>query len=123
MPCKQIDHHAVVARVEVLHDDEGHAVGRRQRVQKFPARVKAASRSADCDNRKLCRLAGRERLGYPARSPPLDNVLEASWHFAIFLEKQRSGGTYTKQYQNLRAIAIYFDSMRACGIIERKPTA
>ena len=97
MACKQIDHHAVVTRVEVLHDDEGHASDCRQRVQKLPTSVKAASRSADCDDRKLCRFAGRERLGYPARSPPLDGMLEASWHFAIFLEEQRSNVTSTKQ--------------------------
>jgi hypothetical protein len=59
---KQIDHHTVVARVEVLHDDEGHAVDGRQRVQKLPAGVKASSRRADRDNRKFRRLAGRERL-------------------------------------------------------------
>ena len=50
---QQIHHHAVVARVEVLHDDEGHAVDGRQRVQKLPARVKPSGRGADCDDRKL----------------------------------------------------------------------
>ena len=39
MTRKQIHHHAVVAGVEVLHDDEGHAVDRRQCIQKLPAGV------------------------------------------------------------------------------------
>ena len=56
MAREQIHHHAVVARVEVLHDDEGHAVVRRQRVQKLPAGVKAAGRGADRDDRKIRRL-------------------------------------------------------------------
>ena len=92
MTRQQIHHHAVVARIEVLHDDEGHAVDRRQRAEEFPARVEAAGRSADRDDRKPGRFARRERLGYPARSPPLDGVLEASWHFAIFLDERRPNG-------------------------------
>ena len=90
---KQIDHHAVVARVEMLHDDEGHAVDGRQRVQKLPAGVEASGRSADRDDRKILRLAGREGLRYPARSLPLDGMIEPSRHYEIFLEERRPGGT------------------------------
>ena len=89
---KQIDHHAVVARVEMLHDDEGHAVDGRQRVQKLPAGVEASGRSADGDDRKILRLAGREGLRYPARSLPLDGMIEPSRHYEIFLEERRPGG-------------------------------
>ena len=93
---KQIDHHAVVARVEMLHDDEGHAVDGRQRVQKLPAGVEASGRSADGDDRKILRLAGREGLRYPARSLPLDSMIEPSRHSEIFLEERRPGGTSRK---------------------------
>ena len=68
MARQQIHHHAVVARVEVLHDDEGHAVVRRKRVQKLPAGVKAAGRGADCDDRKIRASAGGERPLKPTRS-------------------------------------------------------
>ena len=88
---KQIDHHAVVARVEMLHDDEGRAVDGRQRVQKLPAGVEASGRSADGDDRKILRFAGREGLRYPARSLPLDIMIEPSRHYEIFLEKRRPG--------------------------------
>ena len=60
MARKQIHQHAIVARIEVLHDDEGHAVDRRQRVQKLPASVKAAGRGADRDDRESPRGCSAE---------------------------------------------------------------
>ena len=90
MARKQIHHHAVVARVQVLHDDEGHAVDRRQRVQKLPAGIEASGRGANRDDRKLRSLAGREGLRYPARSLPLDDMIEASRHSESFLDGRRS---------------------------------
>ena len=62
MACEQVDHHAVVVGIEMLHDDEGHAVDARQRVQKLPAGVEASGRSADRDDRKILDPAGREGL-------------------------------------------------------------
>src|ERR1700723_723591 len=89
MARQQIHHHAVVARVEVLHNDEGHAVDRRQRVQELPARVEAAGRGADRDDRKTGATADGGELGYPARSLRPNRMLEASRHSATFLEEQR----------------------------------
>ena len=96
MARKQIHHHAVVAGVQVLHDDEGHSVDRRQRVQKLPASIEASGRGADRDDRKLRGLAGREGLRYPARSLPLDDMMEASRHSESFLEGRRSNGASDK---------------------------
>src|SRR5579862_9758995 len=84
MACKQIDHHAVVARVEVLHDDESHAVGRRKGVQKLPASVQAASRGANRHDRKICMTTGGKGLPNPTR--PLRHRLmrTTSTHSASF---------------------------------------
>ena len=68
MARQQIHHHAVVARVEVLHNDEGHAVDRRKRVQEFPARVEAAGRGADRDDWKIATAARGERTLKPTWS-------------------------------------------------------
>ena len=112
MARQQIHHHAVVARVEVLHDNEGHAVGRRKRVQKLPAGVKPASRSADCDDRKIRAPAGGERPLKPTRSIRLSMMPMTSGHSAIFLEGRRSTGADNDQYQNSRSIANYFEEDR-----------
>ena len=109
MARQQINHHAIVARVEVLHDNEGHAVGRRKRVQKLPAGVKAASRSADCDDRKIRSRAGGERPLKPMRSIRLDMMRTTSKHSAIFLEGRGSTGAAMDQYQNSGSIANYFE--------------
>ena len=92
MARQQIHHHAVVARVEVLHDNESLAVGRRKRVQKLPAGVKPANRSADCDDRKIRAPAGGERPLKPTRSIRLSMMPMTSRHSAIFLEKRRRRG-------------------------------
>src|ERR1700677_1861356 len=89
MARQQIHHHAVVARVEVLHNDEGHAVDRRKRVQEFPARLEPASRGADRDDGKTGAAADGGGLGYPARPLRPNDMLEASRHSATFLEEQR----------------------------------
>ena len=92
MARQQIHHHAIVARVEVLHDDEGHAIVRRKRVQQLPAGVKTASRSANCDNRKIRAPAGGERPLKPTRSIRLGMMRMTSRHSVSFLEERRSGG-------------------------------
>ena len=97
MARKQIDHHAIVARVEVLHDDEGHAVGRRKRVQKLPAGVEASGRGADGDDRKLRAAARGDRALKPTRSSRLGLTRMSSRHSAIFLEQQRSNGRGKRQ--------------------------
>src|ERR1700729_3627985 len=89
MARQQIHHHAVVAWVEVLHYDEGHAVDRRKRVQELPAGVEAAGRGPDRDDRKTGATADGGELGYPARSLRPNRMLEASRHSATFLEEQR----------------------------------
>src|ERR1700733_6236766 len=117
MARQQIHHHAVVARVEVLHNDEGYAVDRRKRVQELPARVEAAGRGADRDDRKTGATAdGGE---YPARSPRPNHMLEASRHSATFLEEQRPterAKTNSRIRERLRTISTS-STLREC---ERK---
>ena len=58
-----------MGRVEVLHQDEGHAAIRRQRTQKFPAGIEATRRGADANNGEVTDLGRRAaRQGTPARS-------------------------------------------------------
>src|ERR1700728_580428 len=120
MARQQIHHHAVVARVEVLHNDEGHAVDRRQRVQELPARVEAAGRGADRDDRKTGATADGEELGYPARPLRPNRMLEASRHSTTFLEEQRPterAKTNSRIRERLRTISTS-STLREC---ERKP--
>src|SRR3984957_2395565 len=121
MARQQIHHHAVVARVEVLHNDEGHAVDRRKRVQELPARVEAAGRGADRDDRKTDATADGGELGYPARSLRPNRMLEASRHSATFLEEQRPkrAKTNSRIRERLRTISTS-STLRKC---ERKPRA
>ena len=93
MARQQIHHHAVVARVEVLHNDEGHAIDRRKRVQEFPARVEAAGRGADRDDWKIATAARGERTLKPTWSIRLVMTRMTSRHSATFLEEHRSMGT------------------------------
>src|ERR1700722_8603076 len=119
MARQQIRHHAVVARVEVLHNDEGHAVHRRKRVQELPARVEAAGRGADRDDRKTGATADGGELGYPARSLRPNRMLEASRHSATFLEEQRPterARTNSRIRKRLRTISTS-STLREC---ERK---
>src|SRR5271166_1398023 len=95
MAGKQVHHHAIVARVEVLHDDEGHAGGRRKRVQKLPAGVKAAGRGADRDDRKIRPTARGERPLKPTRSIRPGSMRMTSRHSAFFLDEHRSNGQET----------------------------
>jgi hypothetical protein len=74
----------------VLDDDEGHAIVRRKSVQELPASVKAASRSADCDDRKIRAPAGREWPLKPTRSIRLSMMRMTSRHSVSFLEERRS---------------------------------
>ena len=87
MARQQIHHHAVVARVEVLHDDEGHAIDRRKRVQEFAARVEAAGRGADRDDRKITTAAREERTLKPTWSIRLVLTRMTSRHSAIFSKR------------------------------------
>src|ERR1700730_5597808 len=122
MARQQIRHHAVVARVEVLHNDEGHAVDRRKRVQELPACVEAAGRGADRDDRKTGATANGGEFGYPARSLRPNRMLEASRHSATFLEEQRPTGrakTNSRIGGRLRTISTS-KTLREC---ERKPRA
>jgi hypothetical protein len=77
----------------VLYDDEGHAIMRGKSVQELPAGVKAASRSADCDDRKIRAPAGGERALKPTRSIRLSLMRMNSRHSVSFLEEHRCRGT------------------------------
>ena len=94
---EQIHHHAIVARVEVLDDDEGHAVGRRKRVQKLPASVKAAGRSANRHDRKIRAAAGGKRVLKPTRSIRLGKMRMTSRHSRFFSRSGRSKGAIAVQ--------------------------
>src|SRR6202142_2403713 len=122
MARQQIHHHAVVARVEVLHNDEGHAVDRRKRVQEFPARVQASSRGADRDDGKTGSAADGGWLGYPARPLRPNGMLEAFRHCATFLDEQRPterAKTNSRIRERLRTISTS-RTLREC---KRKPSA
>ncbi len=54
---QQLDHHAFVIRIEMLHQDEGHAASRRQGVEELPAGVEPAGRRADGDDGEAFGLA------------------------------------------------------------------
>jgi hypothetical protein len=89
----------------MLHDDEGHAIVRGECVQELPAGVKAARRSADCDDWKIRALAGGERPLKPTRSIRFGMMRTTSKHSAIFLEERCSYGAGKHQYQNSGSIA------------------
>ena len=101
MARQQIHHHAVVAGVEVLHNDEGHAVERWKRVQEFPARFEAAGRRADRDDWKITTAARGERTLKPTWSIRLVMLRMTSRHSAIFLEERRSMGTRKETHSRI----------------------
>ncbi len=55
---QQIDHHALVCRIEVLNDDKGHAAVRRQRSQELLASVETARGCPHRDDWKVARPPG-----------------------------------------------------------------
>ena len=65
---EQVHHHAFVGRVEVLHQDEGHAGIGRQRVDELPTGLKTTCRGANSDDREIrdAVSGGMRRLGRPA---------------------------------------------------------
>ena len=80
---KQTDHHAVVTRIQMLDDDEGHARACRQGVQQFFAGVEAAGRRADCNNRETCRGVVRDLPSNSTRSRRLGLMRTASRHSGV----------------------------------------
>ena len=65
---QQVHHHAFVGRIEMLDQDEGHAVAGRQRVHQLPAGIEAARRGADADDREIPGV-GRRRMHGRGASP------------------------------------------------------
>jgi hypothetical protein len=63
---QQVNHHAFVGRIEMLDQDEGHAVAGGQRANQLPAGIKTARRGSYADDRKVLRAARSQ--GAPARS-------------------------------------------------------
>ena len=78
MRAQQIHQQAVVARIEVLHNQERHTVIRRQRVQQFLAGFESASRGADCDDRKVRAVPRLERTSNPTRARLLGGLRTTS---------------------------------------------
>ena len=81
-----------MGRVEVLHQDEGHAVIGRQRTQKFPASIEATRRGADANNGEVTDLERRPACeGTLARSRGggCGLVQLAIRHFDLFLGRNR----------------------------------
>jgi hypothetical protein len=68
-----------VGRVEVLHQDEGHAGIGRQGAQEFPAGVKAARRGADADDDNVSGVPRRQGMS-GSRSGRFGRMLAAVGH-------------------------------------------
>jgi len=66
MSSQQLDHHALVRRIEMLDHDEGHAAVGRERVEEFLKRIEAAGRSADANHREVAILASGSAARHPA---------------------------------------------------------
>ena len=56
---QQVHHHAFVGRIEMLDEDEGHAVAGWQRAHELPAGIEAAGGGAYADDRKFLDLQRR----------------------------------------------------------------
>ena len=82
---------------------------RRKRVQKLPAGVKAASRGADCDDRKIRTRARGERPLKPMRSIRLDMMRTTSRAFCNFSRGAPLHRSGHGPYQNSGSIANYFE--------------
>ena len=61
---QQIHHHAFVGRIEMLDQDEGHAVARRQCVHKLPAGIEAARGGAYSDDGEFAGISRRATRGF-----------------------------------------------------------
>ena len=59
---QQVHHHAFVGRIEMLDQDEGHAVAGRQRAHELSAGIEAARRGTDPDDRELVRATAAGHL-------------------------------------------------------------
>ena len=64
---QQLRHHALVLRIEMLHEDESHAIVGWQSAKKLCAGLQAACRGAYADDRKVICPTGRltRRRGLP----------------------------------------------------------
>ena len=67
---QQVHHHAFVGRIEMLDQDEGHAVAGGQRVHKLPAGIEATRRGAYSDDREVRRPA-RGAAHWQGRARPI----------------------------------------------------
>ena len=95
---EQVDHHAGVARIEVLDEYEGHAVIGGQCVEQLPASVKAAGRGADRHNREIGLVAGGKGLAESTAAAPPFFVADDFQAFGPFFS---SSGTPTLRSTNL----------------------
>ena len=94
---EQVDHHAVVARVEVLDEDEGHAVIGGQRAEQLPAGVEAAGRGADRHDREIRRGCWRKGASESNAAAPPCFVADDFQAFGLFFS---SSGTPTGRSSN-----------------------
>ena len=60
MPSQQIDHHAGMGRIEMLDQNEGHAGAAREHGEQPAEGIKAASRSAEPDDREIISRTRRD---------------------------------------------------------------
>ena len=88
---QQIHHHAFMGRIEMLDEDEGHAVAGAQGPHELPAGIKATRRGAYSDDGKVPEAARRatRRQDTPARSRPgrFGLMRKAFWHSVVVLKK------------------------------------
>jgi hypothetical protein len=81
-----------MGRVEVLHQNEGHAVIGRQRTQKFPASIEATRRGANANNGEVTnpgRRAACERTSARSRRGGCGLVQLAIRHLGLSLGRRR----------------------------------
>jgi hypothetical protein len=81
VPGQQLDHHALMRRIEMLDQDEGHAAVGRQRVEEILEGLETAGRGADPDHREipLSRRGGACQR-WPSAGPPPRRFARVSCH-------------------------------------------
>ena len=92
---QQLDHHAFVVRVKMLHQDEGHAdeaIG--QGVEQLSAGIESACRGANRDNKEVVgfasgRLRNSTRPPAGPRKASCCQTRTTCWHFGLFSDGGR----------------------------------
>ena len=76
---QQVDHHAFMRRIEMLNEDEGHAIGDRKRADELPASLETAGGRANADNREIERARWRTARRTCTRARRRGGCLDLTW--------------------------------------------